>query len=248
MTFSLAAWLVSAVAILLTGVAKGGFGGVFGGIAVPLMSLVMPPEAAAALTLPLLCLMDLSSVKLYWRRWDARELKRLLSGAMLGIALGALAFGLLPAWSIKLAIGGLALLFALQRLWLRFFPAQPRPLGPLAGCIAGLLGGLTSTLAHAGGPPVLVYLFSRPLPKERFVATLAVFFTVVNLVKLLPYLALQLFTATVLWQCLLLAPLVPLGVWLGVRLQRRLPEQAFFSTAIALLALSGAQLVYSALA
>ncbi|MFC3531440.1 sulfite exporter TauE/SafE family protein [Vogesella facilis] len=248
MTFSFTAWLVSAVAILLTGVAKGGFGGVFGGIAVPLMSLVMPPEAAAALTLPLLCLMDLSSVKLYWRRWDGRELKLMLSGALLGIGLGALAFGLLPAWSVKLAIGLLALLFAAQRLWLRFFPATPRPLGPLAGRLAGLFGGLTSTLAHAGGPPVLVYLFSRPLPKERFVATLAVFFTVVNLLKLLPYLALQLFTPTVLWQCLLLAPLVPLGVWLGVHLQRRLPEQAFFSSAVALLALSGAQLVYSALA
>ncbi|SCK12686.1 sulfite exporter TauE/SafE family protein [Vogesella sp. LIG4] len=247
MSFSLSAWLVSAVAILLTGVAKGGFGGVFGGIAVPLMSLVMPPEAAAALTLPLLCLMDLSSVKLYWRRWDTHELRLMLSGALLGIGLGALAFGLLPAWSVKLVIGLLALLFAAQRLWLRFFPATPRQMGPLAGRIAGLFGGLTSTLAHAGGPPVLVYLFSRPLSKERFVATLAVFFTVVNLVKLLPYLALHLFTATVLWQCLLLSPLVPLGVWLGVRLQRRMPEQAFFSSAVALLALSGAQLVYSAL-
>ncbi|WP_174873046.1 hypothetical protein [Vogesella oryzae] len=54
MSLSLSAWLVSAMAILLTGVAKGGFAGVFGGIAVPQMSLVMPPEAAAALTLPLL--------------------------------------------------------------------------------------------------------------------------------------------------------------------------------------------------
>ena len=45
--YSLAFYLLAALAILLAGISKGGFGAVAGGLAVPLMSIVSaPPEAA----------------------------------------------------------------------------------------------------------------------------------------------------------------------------------------------------------
>jgi hypothetical protein len=241
-------WAVSALAMLLTGVSKGGFGGMLGGIAVPLMAQVMPPAKAAAVTLPILCLMDLSSVRAYWRRWSSEELKVLLAGALFGVLLGSFAFGLLPEWTIKLGVGGIALAFALHRLWKRNRAEAPRRLGWVAGVHAGLWAGLTSTLVHAGGPPVLIYLFGRGLSKERFVATVAMFFTVVNAAKLIPYASLHLFSDEVMWLCLVLAPLAPLGVWLGVRLQNRLPERPFFFISILLLCCSGLQLIYDALA
>lgn len=247
MQISYTEWAVSALAMLLMGISKGGFGGALGGIAVPLMALVMSPAKAAAVTLPVLCLMDLSSARLYWKRWSAEELRVLLGGAAFGVLLGSFAFGLLPEWTIKLVVGSIALAFAVQRLLKRNTDDPARRFGRAAGVHAGLWAGLTSTLAHAGGPPLLIYLFGRGLPKERFVATVSIFFTVVNAAKLIPYFSLHLFTADVMWLCLALAPLAPLGVWLGVKLQHTLPERPFFLCSTMLLGLSGLQLIYGAL-
>lgn len=242
-----AAWIISATAMLLTGISKGGFGGVLGGIAVPLMAVYMPPSTAAAATLPMLCLMDLSSAGAYWKKWSSEDLWIMLLGSAFGIALGWLAFGMAPEWSIKLAVGAIAVSFALDRILKRKRSDQASPPNRLAGYSAGLIAGLTSTLAHAGGPPVLVYLFARKLPKERFVATVSVFFTIVNLTKLIPYVALHLFSVEVMWLCLFLSPFAPLGVWLGVKLQRRVPERPFFVATVALLGISGLQLICDAL-
>lgn len=247
MHLSATAWVVSAFAILLTGISKGGFGGVLGGIAVPLMAIFMPPATAAAVTLPMLVIMDLASVRAYWKQWSPPDLRTMLFGAVFGIVLGTLAFGLAPEWTIKLAVGSIAVLFTLHRLWKRGREGTGWSPGRIAGFVAGLFAGLTSTLAHAGGPPVLVYLFGRNLPKEQFVATVATFFTVVNLTKLIPYVSLHLFTAEVLWMCLVLSPLAFVGVWLGVKLQRRVPERPFFIATVTLLGLSGLQLIYDAL-
>lgn len=240
-------FIVSAVAMLLTGISKGGFGGVLGGIAVPLMATIMPPATAAAVTLPMLCLMDIASVRAYWRQWSPDDLRYLLFGAVFGIALGGLAFGLAPEWTIKLAVGSIAVLFALHRMWNHGKTGNTWSPGRASGWVSGLVSGITSTLAHAGGPPILVYLFGRKLPKEKFVATIAIFFTIVNLAKLLPYVALHLFTRDVMWMCLVLAPFAPAGVWLGVKLQRRVPDRPFFIATVALLGISGLQLIWDAM-
>ena len=191
--------------------------------------------------------MDLASVRAYWGQWSSADLRLMLFGAIFGVLIGSLAFGMMPEWTIKLAVGSIAVAFTLHRLWKRGKEGVGWEPGRIAGWIAGLFAGLTSTLAHAGGPPVLVYLFGRKLPKEQFVGTMATFFTIVNLTKLIPYVALHLFTSDVLHLCLLLSPLVPLGVWLGVKLQRHVPERPFFIITVALLGLSGLQLIYDAL-
>ena len=46
---------------------------------------------------------------------------------------------------------------------------------------------------------------------------------------------------------LLLSPLAPLGVWLGVWLHRRVSEAVFFQASYTLLFISGVKLIYDAL-
>ncbi len=245
MTFSPAGWCVAAFAVLLTGISKGGFGGALGGIAVPLMAIWMPPATAAALMLPMLCMMDVVGLRAYWRQWSWPELRMLLVGAVVGIVLAAFAFGLMSDAVVKFCVGATAVSFALQRLYARYSRRPPSQASLRSGLPWGVLAGFTSTLAHAGGPPVLLYLFGRPLPKQQFVATVSVFFAATNAAKLATYATLHLLSLPVLRICLLLAPLAPLGVWFGVWLQRRVPEQPFFVMATALLGLSGLQLLYS---
>ena len=76
--------------------------------------------------------------------------------------------------------------------------------------------GLTSTIAHAGGPPLIVYLLPQQLDKAVLVGTTVIFFAVINVVKLVPYAWLGLFDARNLATSLVLAPLAPVGIGLGV--------------------------------
>ena len=89
--------------ILLTGIFKGGFGGGPGGIAVPLMSMFIAPADAAGIMLPILCAMDIFGVHAYRGTLVARgTCAILLPGALVGIVLGALAFGACRSNAIRL--------------------------------------------------------------------------------------------------------------------------------------------------
>ena len=77
---------------------------------------------------------------------------------------------------------------------------------------AGAAGGFTSFIAHAGGPPISIYLLRRPLDRTDFVATTVLLFAAINYVKLLPYGWLGQLSAENLATSLVLAPLAPVGV------------------------------------
>ena len=57
-------YAVSIPAVLLYGIAKGGFAGPLAILGVPLMSLVISPLQAAAILLPILCIQDMISIVL----------------------------------------------------------------------------------------------------------------------------------------------------------------------------------------
>jgi uncharacterized membrane protein YfcA len=252
--FPLAFYPVAVVAILLTGIAKGGFGAGSGGVAVPLMSIFIAPPEAAGIMLPILCAMDLFGVHAYRGTFSREHLRIMLPGALVGIAAGGLAFGALPVNAIRLLLGIIAVTFALNR-WFRLserlaasLAARGGPPGPVAGAFWGGLSGFTSTLAHAGGPPFAIYMLPQKLDKTLLVGTSVIFFLVVNYVKLVPYALLGQLNTTNLTAALLFAPLAPLGIWLGVWLHRRVSERGFYAVAYALLFATGAKLIWDAVA
>jgi uncharacterized membrane protein YfcA len=252
--FPAAFYVVGAIAILLTGISKGGFGAGGAGVAVPLMSIYVAPPEAAGIVLPILCAMDLFGVHAYRGSWSKHHLAVLIPGALLGIALGALAFGLLPVNAIRLLLGLIAMVFALNR-WFglterlaRALAAERRgPPGRVAGAFWGALSGFTSTLAHAGGPPFAVYMLAQRIDKTLLMGTSVVFFLTLNYVKLVPYAMLGQLNAANLRTALLFAPLAPVGIWTGVWLHRRMSEAAFYQVSYTLLFLTGVKLVYDAL-
>ena len=251
--YSLTFYPVAIVAILLAGISKGGFGAAAGGLAVPVLSLVIAPPEAAGIMLPILCAMDVFSVHAWRGRWSVHHLRILLPGALAGIVLGSLAFGALPVDAIRLIVGLITVLFAFNkqfaladRLSARLAMNEKTP-GPLMGAVCGLCSGFTSTLAHAGGPPFAVYIYSQRLDKSTIVATSALLFCIANYVKLAPYYFLGQLNPGNLATSLLFAPLVPIGIWLGLWLHRRISEQAFFQISYLLLFLSGIKLVWDAL-
>lgn len=242
-------WLyaVAAPAVLLVGISKGGLGGGLALLGVPLMSFVIPPFQAAAILLPILCLMDLVGVHGYRGRWDAGLVRRLVPAAVVGVGLGWALFGWIDARVVELAVGAVAIGFLIfQAAKDRLVAALPPP-GPISGAVCGAAAGLTSFVAHAGGPPLAIHLLPMRLDKHVFVATSAVFFAIVNYVKLVPYAALGQLDLRNLGTSLVLAPLAPVGVRLGMWLLTRIPTALFYRVTYAALALAAVKLLHDGL-
>jgi len=251
--FPLAFYPVAAIAILITGISKSGFGGGSGGVAVPLMSIFIAPPEAAGIMLPILCAMDLFGVHAYRGKWSLAHLRVLLPGAIVGITLGAFAFGALPVNAIRLLLGVIAVTFALNR-WLRLserlatrLARESGPPGRLAGVFWGSVSGFTSTLAHAGGPPFAIWMLPQRLDKTVLVATSVVFFLVVNYVKLVPYAFLGQLSTANLSTALMFSPLAPIGIALGVWLHKRMTDRVFYAISYTLLFATGLKLIWDAM-
>ncbi len=240
-------WATAVPAVLLAGLSKASGNGL-GMLAVPLMALTMSPAAAAAIMLPILIAMDALGLWAWRGRADAATLKAVLPGAMLGIVLGTLAFSVLDVRWVKALLGAESVAFALHRIVARhaIAAAAPRPQSALAGGFWGTVSGFTSTLAHAGSPPLMQYVLPLKLDKERLVATTVIFFTVVNAVKLVPYGLIGLLDASGLTASLALAPVVPIGYWAGLKLVRVLPEPVFHRLLVGSLLLIGIKLLFDA--
>ncbi len=238
-------YLLAVPVVLLVGLSKGGFGGGLGMLAVPVLSLLIDPRLAAAVLLPILCTMDLVSIWTFRGTWDRKNLRYLLPGAMLGIVAGALTFQYMSADTLRIIVGVMALYFVGHYLWGAHIVKRvsAKKAGLMSGSFWGIIAGYVSYVAHAGGPPVSIYLLPQKLPKTVFVGTTVLFFTTVNYVKLIPYAWFGQLTTDTLLTSLILLPLAPIGVRLGVYLHHRVSDKWFYWTCYGLLFVAGIKLV-----
>lgn len=249
MTLDLLFFAVAIPAVIFAGISKGGFGSGAAFAATPILALVVEPALAVGLLLPLLMLMDVAAMKHYWRGWHGPSAWLLIAGSVPGILLGAAIYKATDPDVFRFLIGAVAVGFVLFQAaghagWLR---PSSRPPGRPAGAVAGLITGLASFISHAGGPPVLMYLLPQKLNKTVFQATTVVVFTTVNALKVVPYAFLGFFTLETLKANLLLAPVAYLGVWLGVKAHRIVPEGVFYAITYVLLLATGSRLIWEAL-
>ena len=237
-------WVLCTIAVLMTGVSKGGLG-IAGGLSVPILALIMSPVQAAAIMLPILIVMDWVGVWAYRRDWDRKNMAIILPAGILGIAIGWITFKYLNENMIRIILGAIAVSFVLHAI----FKPQAAPTQPSAikGWFWSSLSGLTSFIAHSGGPPLSVYMLPQRLPKAVHVGTTVIYFTAINLVKVIPYLALGLFNMPNITTSIVLAPLGAVGILIGIWVQKKLPTLWFFRVSYAALALTGLKLLYDGL-
>ena len=248
MAFPIEFFLLAVPAILIAGIGKSGFTSGGGVIALVLMSLWVSPQVAAGIMLPLLVMMDVLNLWHYRKDWRWHWIVRFLPAASVGILLGWFLFAYISADGMRVAVGLLAFFFVARYLLENLRRAPTEPLGKIGAQIMGFLSGLGSFIAHAGGPPADAYLLSQRIGKTEFVGTSIYLFFVINGLKLVPYAMLGLFSAANLGTSLALAPVVPIGVFLGHYLHKRVSQQLFERIAYFLLGLTGAKLLYDGIA
>ncbi|MDE1947919.1 MAG: sulfite exporter TauE/SafE family protein [Burkholderiales bacterium] len=239
-------YAIAVPAALLLGLSKSGFLSGFGSLVVPLLALVVPVPQAAAIMLPLLFVSDGSGIVQLWRDRDRAVLRLILPAGLLGTGVGTLLFGLLSTKTVSAVVGGMTLMFLAQRL---VFPPRadaPPPRKPV-GFLLGIAAGFSSFVAHAGGPPISAYALALRMRPITFTATMAVFFAAVNLSKWSPYAWLGLIDTRNMTTSLVLLPLAPIGVWLGIWLTRRIRPTWFYLMAYGSMGLAGAKLLWDGL-
>jgi len=247
----LATVLPASLAVLFIGLSKAGFGGGLGMLTTPLCVLAFgaggrDPTFAIGTLLPLLCAGDAFSLYHYWGRWDRQNLKYLIPGVVVGVIFGVRLVGRFSPRELNLAIGILAVLFvAFQLAKEKVFRAEGA-FAPnhLIGIPCGVGAGVTSTFAHGAGPVVSVFLIPQRLPKEIYVGTTVLVFTWINWIKMPFFVGQGIIHRETLLTGLYYFPLIPIGVWLGVWLNRRVSERLFLRLVYAFTFLTGLQLIF----
>ena len=240
----LAEFAVAALATLLIALVKGAFGGGFGLVGIPLMSLVMDPITAGAIVAPLFIPMDVVALRYYPpRTWSMPDIKVLVPAMVIGIGIGTLALAALDGRLVAILIAAVSLVFA--ALW--FAGGQTvtqAPRNTFHAILAGTTSGIGTMVAHSGSPPLAVYLLRLGLSKEVYVGTTTIYFTVGNAVKVWPWLLLGRPSAAVWTLIALCVPIAMIGVWLGWRLNRHLDQRRLYLACYVLLVVTSIKLLW----
>ena len=220
-----------------------GFGSAL--VTIPLATHLVPLEFALAL----FALMDLCSaysVGLENPRNAVRaEWRRLVPMILAGTALGVTLLVNLPRALGMFLLGVFVLSYALYSLARR---APPRVIAPAWAWVAGLAGGITSTLFGAGGPPYAIYLSQRGLTKEQFRATMG-FATMTSIsLRVAAFAVTGLLLQRTVWMtALVVVPAGLLGLFVARRLYRRISREFLMRAVAIVLLVSGSSLVLRAL-
>lgn len=218
-----------------------GFGA--GLIAVAALAMVLPSVQDVVVLMTLACLLPELVVLVRTRRlvrW--RETLTVLFFTVVGVPLGTMALGWINP---PLALTLLGIFLVLVGAAFLLLPARsggiqwPIWVGPLAGLMGGVLGGLFGT----GGPPAIIYFHLSRMHKSTFRAQLMVVLNAITLTRVPSYALAGFFTAARLWSGLAIFPWVMVGAYGGYRLHLELNEVTFRRVVSVLLAGMGVMLL-----
>jgi len=227
------------IACFLIGFSKAGVGGATGFLMTPLLALALPVKVVVGLLLPVLMIGDIFTLAVYWRRWRLSIVRILLVGALAGVALAMLVLVNTSGELLKKGLAALAIIFVIYRLLeKRLLSRMTYHSKPWHALLGGSVGGFASTLANAGGPPITVYLLLQRLDPPTYIASSALFFAVLNWIKLPLFLAGGLIDFELLRSLLWLTPLVPVGVWVGRKMVKVINREVFDGLILFFLAVS----------
>jgi uncharacterized membrane protein YfcA len=223
-------WVLVGLSAVLTGVSKTGIPGL-GILMAPLMAMAFPDHTreSTGILLGMLILGDLFAAAYYRQHAEWKHVLRLLPPAFVGIVAGWQAMGFVTDAQLQRIIG----IIVLGMLGVNYWRTRLRGAeAPIPGqwwfaALMGFVAGVTTMMANAAGPVMVIYLLAMRLPKFAFIGTSAWFFFAVNWLKV-PFSAnLDLMTWQSIRLDLMMLPLIALGAAAGILFLRRVPQKIF---------------------
>jgi uncharacterized membrane protein YfcA len=229
--------VVIAILGFMIGLAKGGFGGL-GALLTPILSLVLPVASAVGVLLPMLMFGDVFAVYMYWKEWDLDLVKRMLPAGIVGALVGTFLLSSVSTNGLRIILGIFVLASVAYKLVsdrIQAIRYEPRLWHAPA---AGLLSGVASGMFNSGGPPFNSYLLLQKLQARPFIATTAIYFALLNIIKVPGFLYTGVLNLPVLFSLWWVFPFIPVGIWVARRTLTRLSPTAFEWIIIVLLVFS----------
>jgi uncharacterized protein len=232
-----------ALVVLAAALVKGAIGFGFPSLATPLLSLVVNVKTAVVvLILPNIVMDSIQFVRRGAPLATARRFSLLLVAGSVGVVLGTRVLTLLSARAATLTLGVFVLIFvALSATGLspKVPPHWEGWLSPVAGFVAGVVGGVTNSPAT----PLVLYFHAIGLSKHEFVSSVAFTFILYKVVQLGAVTWYGLLPWSLLWISVGLTVIGLGGFFLGLRVQDRLEERAFNRAVLVFLGVLGAWLL-----
>ena len=206
--------LIIAALGFMIGVSKGGLSGL-GVMLTPILALVLPVASAVGVLLPMLMVGDAFALYMYWKEWDTDLIKHMLPTGIIGALIGTFLLARLPSNGLRIILGIFVLLVVTYKIASdRIYAIQYRP-NPWHAPIAGLLAGLASGMFNSGGPPFNSYLLLKKISARPFIATGAVYFAILNLIKLPGFLYTGILNLPLLFSLWWVILFIPIGIWVA---------------------------------
>ena len=245
-------YAIIAIAAIGSAVIKNGVGVGAGIFLLPFLSLVLPAKFALGLGAPIMLVSDIAGVVYYWKEWDKNELFLLLPPAFLGIILGASMMKIIPGELFRFWVGLFAIVFSSYQLiklklskpvtsggWANWVPKPKKTLAMLFG----FLGGVASSVIHAGGLVMSPYLIQKSRDKRVFVGTFVLFFAAMNFLKVAVYLKIEILTSEIVLLSAIISPLIVLGGFWGSVLNRKVSQKTFRAVVLVIILIIGISLL-----
>nr|WP_319583093.1 sulfite exporter TauE/SafE family protein [uncultured Pseudodesulfovibrio sp.] len=172
-----------------------------------------------------------------------RRFKFMFLAALPGLALGLWLLGGSSSTMPRLVLGAAMILYSGGGLWGGTLRLTQRP---LLDCAVGVVTGTVNGLTGSQIMPILPYLMALPISKDELVQAINTSFTLSSIIMLVGLNRLGLVSTELV--AVSFAGLVPvfLGIHIGGRIRRKLPEAAFRKIVFALIGLLGVGLVFRA--
>lgn len=241
----LVGWIVVGLCAIMIGITKTGIPG-FGILVVPLMASVLPARSSVGVLLGILILADLFAAGYHRHNARWRHVFSLLPPALAGIVAGYFGLKVVNDEQLRAIIGAIVLVMLGVNYWRTRAKEQDTPIPTQWWFAAGLgfLAGVTTMMANAAGPIMIIYLLAMRLPKVEFVGTGAWFFFVINWLKV-PFSAnLELMTAESVKLDLIMLPFIAAGAAVGILVLKRIPQKAFTAVVQILAAAAAIRLLF----
>jgi hypothetical protein len=206
--------IVIAVLGFMIGLAKGGFGGL-GALLTPILALVLPVASAVGVLLPMLMLGDAFALSMYWKEWDLDLVKRMLPLGIVGALIGTFLLSWLSPDGLRIVLGVFVLVLVAYRFLsdrIQGMQYEPRP---WHAPVAGLLSGAASGMFNNGGPAFSSFLLLQKLKARPFIATSAVYFALLNVIKVPGFLYTGVLDLPLLFSLWWVFLFIPLGIWVA---------------------------------
>src|SRR6266498_48207 len=229
--------VVIAILGFMIGFAKGGFSGL-GALLTPILALVLPVALAVGVLLPMLMVGDAFALYMYWKEWDLDLVKRMLPAGIIGALVGTFLLSSVSPNGLRIILGIFVLgLVAYKFLsdWIQALRYEPRHWHAPA---AGLLSGVASGMFNYGGPAFSSYLLLQKLKARPFIATTAIYFALLNLIKVPGFLYTGVLNLPLLFSLWWVFLFIPLGIWVARRTLTQISPAAFEWIIIVLLIFS----------